>query len=158
MDLLGVGGGGVLGFQVKVEPHAGAQQPRVVAGVRLDLHLEAEDAASADPEQIHRVLVNLLRNAREAIQATQPQGAGAIVVSAMREEGRVTLRITDNGPGLPPRALANLFQPFAGSARPGGTGLGLAISRELAQTNGGELALAHTSPEGAVFELTLPAA
>jgi len=128
------------------------------AGVRLEARLEAEDAAMADPEQTHRVLVNLLRNAREAIQGAESEGGGAIVVSASHEEARVILRLADNGPGLPPRALANLFQPFTGSARPGGTGLGLAISRELAQANHGDLALADNGPDGAVFELTLPAA
>ena len=126
------------------------------AGIRLDTQLEAEDGAFADPEQVHRVLVNLLRNAREAIQGAEPQREGAILVSAAHEEGRVILSVADNGPGLPPRALTNLFQPFAGSARPGGTGLGLAISRELAQANGGDLALARTSEAGAAFELTLP--
>jgi signal transduction histidine kinase len=127
------------------------------AGVRLDARLEAEDAAFADPEQVHRVLVNLLRNAREAIQMSRPDGGGAIVVSASHDEGRVILRLADNGPGLPPKVLANLFQPFAGSGRPGGTGLGLAISRELSQANGGDLVLAHTGAEGAAFELSLPA-
>ncbi len=127
------------------------------AGVRLEAHLEAEDAALADPEQVHRVLVNLLRNAREAIQGAEPSREGAILVSAAHEEGRVILSVADNGPGLPPRALTNLFQPFAGSARPGGTGLGLAISRELAQANGGDLVLARTGEAGAAFELTLPA-
>jgi signal transduction histidine kinase len=128
------------------------------AGVTLNVRLEAEDAAFADPEQVHRVLVNLLRNAREAIQASKPEGEGAILASARHDNGLVTLRLADNGPGLPPRALDNLFQPFAGSARPGGTGLGLAISRELAQANRGELVLADTGPEGAAFELTLPSA
>jgi signal transduction histidine kinase len=129
------------------------------AGVKLNARLETEDAALADPEQVHRVLVNLLRNAREAIQGAEPQGEGAILVSASHDdEGRVTLQVADNGPGLPPKALANLFQPFAGSALPGGTGLGLAISRELAQANGGDLILARTGEEGAAFELTLPAA
>jgi signal transduction histidine kinase len=128
------------------------------AGVKLNVRLEAEDAAFADPEQVHRVLVNLLRNAREAIQACKPQGEGTILASARHDNGLVILRLADNGPGLPPRALDNLFQPFAGSARPGGTGLGLAISRELAQANRGDLALADTGPEGAAFELTLPAA
>jgi signal transduction histidine kinase len=126
------------------------------AGVKLDMRLEAEDAALADPEQVHRVLVNLLRNAREAIQASKPQGQGAIAVSAAHEDGLVTLRLKDNGPGLPPKALANLFQPFAGSGSPGGTGLGLAISRELAQANGGDLVLADTGEGGAAFELSLP--
>jgi C4-dicarboxylate-specific signal transduction histidine kinase len=79
-------------------------------------------------------------------------------VTARRDEGRIALRLSVNGPGLPPRALANLFQPFAGSGRPGGTGLGLAISRELAQANGGELTLAHTGEDGAAFELALPTA
>jgi signal transduction histidine kinase len=128
------------------------------AGVRLDARLEAEDAAVADPEQMHRVLVNLLRNAREAISSAKAEGEGAIVVSASHEEGQVVLRLADNGPGLPPKALTNLFQPFAGSGRPGGTGLGLAISRELAQANQGDLVLTHTGPDGAVFELSLPAA
>jgi len=128
------------------------------AKVRLEVRLGAEDAAMADPEQVHRVLVNLLRNAREAIQAERPEGQGAIQVAATRDEGLVVLRLTDNGPGLPPKALANLFQPFAGSGRPGGTGLGLAISRELAQANGGDLVLAKTGEEGAVFELSLPSA
>jgi signal transduction histidine kinase len=127
------------------------------AGVKVNARLEAEDAALADPEQIHRVLVNLLRNAREAIQASRPDGGGAILVSASYGEGRVTLQVADNGPGLPPKVLANLFQPFTGSGRPEGTGLGLAISRELAQANGGDLVLARTGDDGAVFELTLPA-
>jgi signal transduction histidine kinase len=68
------------------------------------------------------------------------------------------ITIADDGPGLPPRALANLFQPFTGSGRPGGTGLGLAITRELAQGHGGDLALIANGAAGAVFELTLPGA
>jgi signal transduction histidine kinase len=51
-----------------------------------------------------------------------------------------------------------LFQPFAGSGRPGGAGLGLAIARELAQGHGGDLALTRTGPDGATFELRLPGA
>jgi signal transduction histidine kinase len=137
---------------------AGDDAGLVRAGVKLNARLEAEDAAYADPEQVHRVLVNLLRNAREAIQASRPQGGGAILVSASHDAGRVTLQIADNGPGVPAKILANLFQPFAGSGRPEGTGLGLAISRELAQANGGDLVLARTGADGAVFELTLPAA
>jgi signal transduction histidine kinase len=137
---------------------AGDDAGLVRAGVRLNARLEAGDAAIADPEQVHRVLVNLLRNAREAIETSRPQGQGVILVSASHDEGRVTLKIADNGPGVPPKVLANLFQPFAGSGRPEGTGLGLAISRELAQANGGDLVLARTGAEGAVFELTLPAA
>ena len=66
------------------------------------------------------------------------------------------VRLTDDGPGLPARALEHLFRPFVGSARRGGTGLGLAIARELAQGHGGDLALVETGAGGAVFELVLP--
>ena len=145
----------VIGLRNAVEA-AGDDAGLARAGVRLDIQLAPEDAAFADPEQLHRVLVNLLRNAREAIQGGEHPAQGAIVVRIEHAPGLVTLFVSDDGPGLPQRALGALFQPFAGSGRPGGTGLGLAISRELAQANGGDLTLAHTGPDGAVFELTLP--
>ena len=128
------------------------------AGVALESGIGARDRCLADPEQLHRVLVNLLRNAREAIDGAEPSRPGVIQAGVERQGGQVVLRIADNGPGVPGRAQAKLFQPFAGSFRPGGTGLGLAISRELAQANGGALILARTGPGGAVFELRLPAA
>jgi len=106
----------------------------------------------ADREQLCRALVNLGRNALEA-------GATEIIVSARRAEGeRLALSVTDNGPGLPPRARENLFQPFAGSARAGGTGLGLAIAREVARTHGGDIRLVETSGRGTSFVMELPAA
>jgi len=106
----------------------------------------------ADREQLSRALVNLGRNALEA-------GATEIIVSARRAEGeRLALSVTDNGPGLPPRARENLFQPFAGSARAGGTGLGLAIAREVARTHGGDIRLVETSGRGTSFVMELPAA
>ena len=124
------------------------------SGVRLVDRLPADVRVSADPDQLHRILVNLLRNAREAM----PGDAGEVQVALREENGASVLRLSDNGPGLPDRALAHLFQPFTGSARRGGTGLGLAISRELAQAHGGDLVLVKTGPEGTVFELILPGA
>ena len=128
-------------------------------GVRLQSHIDPALQALVDPEQLHRILVNLLRNGREAIQnaphnASRP--AGLIQAAAEQRDGAVVLRIADNGPGLPAKAQDALFQPFVGSAKPGGTGLGLAISRELARANGGDLTLAATSADGALFELRLP--
>ena len=67
-----------------------------------------------------------------------------------------TIVFTDTGPGLPEKAAANLFTPFAATTRQSGTGLGLVIARELAQSMGGDLTLAETGPEGSVFHLTLP--
>ena len=130
-------------------------------GVRLEALFDPATAVEADPEQLHRILVNLLRNAREAIES-QPgrDGVGSVTadVASTSDEPWRRLRLTDDGPGLPLRARAHLFQPFAGSTREGGAGLGLAIARELAQAHGGDLALASTGPEGTVFELTLPSA
>jgi signal transduction histidine kinase len=128
-------------------------------GVRLQLMIDPHLEAMVDPEHLHRILVNLMRNAREAIEALPPpRPAGLIQAAAEQRDGAIALRVADNGPGLPPKAVDGLFRPFAGSARPGGTGLGLAISRELAQANGGELSLAVTGAAGAVFELRLEAA
>ncbi|MGH7747357.1 MAG: ATP-binding protein, partial [Candidatus Dormibacteria bacterium] len=107
-------------------------------------------------EQLHRILVNLLRNARQAIEAVESRERGTITVTADRKDGWAKVRIADDGPGMAERAKTNLFQPFTGSARPGGAGLGLAIARELAQGHGGDLALKRTGPKGTCFELSLP--
>jgi signal transduction histidine kinase/membrane protein DedA with SNARE-associated domain len=126
-------------------------------GVALALQFEADTTIYADPDQLHRILVNLFRNAREAIEAARPRApVGLICLTAETGASGVRLSIIDNGPGLPDRARARLFQAFAGSGRPGGAGLGLAIARELARAQSGDLELVETGPEGARFDLTLP--
>ncbi|MEO8114070.1 MAG: HAMP domain-containing sensor histidine kinase [Phenylobacterium sp.] len=127
-------------------------------GVKLVSEVGRADQVIADPDQLHRILVNLLRNARQAIEHQQGRRApGRIRVSLAQADGMSLVRIADNGPGLPERARERLFQPFAGSSRPDGAGLGLAIARELAQGHGGDLALVENGPQGATFELRLPA-
>ncbi len=119
--------------------------------------VDARAQVLADPDQLHRILVNLMRNARQAIDGESlTRDAGTLTVDLRVEDGVSIVRIADDGPGLPGRAQAHLFQPFKGSARPGGAGLGLAISRELAQAHGGDLTLAESTRRGAVFELRLP--
>ncbi|KFI29462.1 ATPase [Haematobacter missouriensis] len=108
----------------------------------------------ADPEQLHRVLSNLIRNARQAIEATgQP---GVIEVSAGEDEAEWFIRVGDTGPGLPQKAREFLFTPFQGGARKGGFGLGLAISAELVRGHGGRLELARSDEEGTEFIIRLP--
>ncbi|MBX3478515.1 MAG: HAMP domain-containing histidine kinase [Brevundimonas sp.] len=131
------------------------------AGVRLEKRLPPRLSVQADPDQLHRILVNLMRNARQAIEAdvlrpAARQGRGRIRVTAETDAGLAIIRIADDGPGIPPRLAERLFQPFVSGRASGGTGLGLAISRELAAAQGGELHLAQTGPDGAVFELRLP--
>jgi len=126
-------------------------------GVRLVAKIDPRARILADPEQLNRILVNLLRNAREAIVAKPGgDGHGQIEVSFERRDADSLVRIADTGPGVPERVRERLFQPFSGTTRQGGAGLGLAISRELAHGHGGDLVLASTGPEGTVFELTLP--
>jgi signal transduction histidine kinase len=110
----------------------------------------------ADSEQLHRILSNLIRNARQAIEATgQP---GTIEVSAGEDETEWWIRIGDTGPGLPPKAREHLFAAFQGGARKGGTGLGLAIAYELVRGHGGSLELARSDGEGTEFAIHLPKA
>ncbi|WP_029009133.1 sensor histidine kinase [Azospirillum halopraeferens] len=105
---------------------------------------------TADRDQLARVLTNLGRNAVQA-------GAGAVTVAVEPNGARVAILVTDTGPGLPPRARENLFQPFTGSARAGGTGLGLSIAREIARAHGGDLTLVESTAAGTTFALDLPA-
>ncbi len=107
-----------------------------------------------DPEQMHRVLGNLIRNGLQAVQVSGH--TGDVCVSAVEAADDWTIRVRDTGPGLPQRARENLFQAFQGNVRKGGTGLGLAIARELVQGHGGELTLEESGGNGTVFAIVLP--
>jgi signal transduction histidine kinase len=114
--------------------------------------------AQCDPDQMARVLSNLMRNAVQALDATAEAGGRAPILRVSAEQNRqeIVLRIADNGPGVPARARENLFQAFRGSVSPGGTGLGLAIAAELIRLHGGLIQL-EPSEHGAVFRVSLPA-
>lgn len=103
----------------------------------------------ADRNQLFRVFHNIGLNARLA-------GASTLAVSAAAQGGRVTIRIEDDGPGLPDKARERLFQPFAASSREGGTGLGLVIARDIVRAHGGDIELVDTGPEGTAFRLDVP--
>ncbi|AHM03995.1 Sensor histidine kinase in cluster with mercury reductase [Roseibacterium elongatum DSM 19469] len=108
----------------------------------------------ADPEQLHRVLSNLVRNARQAIAAHGVPGE--ISIQGRETEDGWCIRVADTGPGLPKKARDHLFKPFHGGARKGGSGLGLAIAAEIVRGHGGRLELVETGPDGTVFSLFLP--
>jgi signal transduction histidine kinase len=108
----------------------------------------------ADPEQLHRIMSNLVRNARQAIVSSgQP---GEVSVAAREDAAQWWIEVTDTGPGLPAKAQEHLFTAFQGGARKGGSGLGLAISEELVRGHGGTLELTRTGEEGTVFTICLP--
>ncbi len=116
-------------------------QNRIPAGLMLN----------ADRDQFYRILLNLSRNAVQAME-----GEGTIEIHAMRAGTRTLIRICDSGPGLPVKAKEHLFEPFSGSARAEGTGLGLSISRELIVAHGGRITLERTGASGTVFCIEMP--
>lgn len=110
----------------------------------------------ADEDQLHRVISNLVRNARQAIEATGREGT--IELSGAEDDAEWWIHVGDSGPGLPAKARDHLFAAFQGGARAGGTGLGLAIAAELVRGHGGRLELARSDSEGTEFVIRLPKA
>jgi nitrogen fixation/metabolism regulation signal transduction histidine kinase len=96
----------------------------------------------ADPRLIARVLSNLLGNSVEALAGR----TGKIRLAAEERGGRVEIRVSDEGPGVPPEALPKLFEPYF-SQKSGGTGLGLAIARRIVEEHGGTIS-ADNDPSG----------
>ncbi|MCA8867935.1 MAG: HAMP domain-containing histidine kinase [Rhodobacteraceae bacterium] len=108
----------------------------------------------ADSEQVFRILSNLVRNAGQAIASTGRPGT--VTIGLTEVDGKATITVDDDGPGLPPKAREHLFQPFEGGARKGGSGLGLAIASELVTGHGGSLTLVRSDGTGTRFTITLP--
>jgi len=119
--------------------------------VSLDNQIAKGTMRTVDPDHLHRIVSNLVRNAAAATSVVRPED-GVISIS-IRED---VLVISDNGPGLPKKTLDNLFVPFASSTSQGGTGLGLVIARDLSKAMGGDLNLGSTGEKGTEFHITLP--
>jgi signal transduction histidine kinase/CheY-like chemotaxis protein len=110
--------------------------------------------AFGDPSRVEAVLVNLLNNAAHAVETWAAPHAS---VRAFAAGGRVTISVTDNGPGLPPQVVSRLFEPFI-SARPvgQGAGLGLAVAHGLMLSQNGGLRLVTTSSLGTELAIDIP--
>jgi signal transduction histidine kinase len=111
----------------------------------------------ADPDQLFRVLLNLARNAVQALESreTRDPGRDQVRITGRREGSVVVIEVSDTGPGVAPQTRARLFEAFQTSDRSGGSGLGLAIAAELVRAHGGELGLVDGTI-GATFHLTIP--
>ena len=111
----------------------------------------------ADRDQLLRVLVNLARNALQALETRSPNDAARdhIRIAGRREGAVAIIEIADTGPGFSAKAREHLFEAFQGSTRTGGSGLGLAIAAELVRAHGGEITLVEGTI-GATFRLKIP--
>lgn len=120
--------------------------------VELSLHPGAAlPSISGDPDRLRQVFVNLLINAAQAMD-----GQGRVQVAPKAEQGRLVVRIHDNGPGVPSGMEEKIFQPFVTTKeKDEGTGLGLSLCRKLIEDQGGQLDLVATA-SGACFELVFP--
>ncbi|MEO1027619.1 MAG: HAMP domain-containing sensor histidine kinase [Pseudomonadota bacterium] len=125
-----------------------AGSPKTLWHNRLPTSLDWD----VDPDSIHRIVVNLVRNAAQVLRQKEEQGE----ISAELDGNKLIIR--DNGPGLPESVLDSLFKAFSGSTKRDGSGLGLAIGRELARDMGGDLNVESTGPEGTAFAISLPVA
>jgi len=126
------------------------------SNVTIDLEAPRNLKVSADREQLYRIVSNIVRNARQVLKLRDMPGE--IRVTGYETADHWAIDIMDNGPGLPKRAVDNLFTPFEGGARKGGSGLGLAISSDLVKGHGGALELAETGENGTTFVIKLPKA
>ena len=121
--------------------------------VRMDL-CEGEPQVKGDPNEIEQVLINLITNARDAIEGVPD---AAITLRSRIEGDKLILQVADNGPGIPEEIRVRIFDPFFTTKEPGkGTGLGLSISHTILEKHGGSLSVENDG--GAVFTIVLPLA
>jgi signal transduction histidine kinase len=125
-------------------------------GVELASQLENTlPPCPADPEGIHRALLNIVGNALDAVEdAESPR---VLVSTAHEEEGEwVRFEVRDNGDGIPPEKINDIFRPFVSTKGARGTGLGLAVSRKILREHGGDILVRSEPGKGSLFILRLP--
>ncbi|MBL8277373.1 MAG: HAMP domain-containing histidine kinase [Pelomonas sp.] len=125
--------------------------------VQLTLRLPAQPVpVQGDAVMLQQVLINLLRNALDALRLDRP-GEPLIDIELQLDGGRAELRVADNGPGITPQTEARLFLPFS-STKPNGMGLGLSICRSLIEMHQGRLWFSRRDAGGCCFHFALPIA
>jgi signal transduction histidine kinase/pSer/pThr/pTyr-binding forkhead associated (FHA) protein len=130
-------------------------------GAKLELRLtENLPQVPADSEAIHRALLNIVTNAIDAVEECE---AGKVLVGTDKEpmldasRGEfVRIRVRDNGTGIPPEKLGEIFSPFVSTKGAKGTGLGLAVSRKILREHGGDISAESQVGLGSLFTLRLP--
>ena len=146
---------------IMIEPIAA--EVRETAGLASDASItwisaiERALMVDADPDQLFRVLLNLVRNAAQALEGNPKSDPGSmqIRITGRREGAVAILEVSDTGPGVPQKTREHLFEAFQPSGSRGGSGLGLAIAAELVRAHGGEISLVEGTI-GATFRIVIP--
>jgi two-component system sensor kinase FixL len=125
------------------------------SGIKVQLRIAPElPEVAVDRIQVQQVIVNLIRNAVEAMESERRE----LTVSAAPDgDGGVVIRVADTGPGLAPEVAERLFQPFV-TTKPQGMGIGLSICRSIVEAHGGKLRAEPNPGGGTVFTFSLPTA
>jgi signal transduction histidine kinase len=128
--------------------------------LEVDVAVPAAVMCDLDKDRLERVIENMITNAREALAAHPPASGRPTVwvrVALESEASALSIRIADNGPGLPAELIGRLFEPFATAGKVKGTGLGLATVRNLVRAHGGDVNVEARGAEGgAAFTIRLP--
>ena len=128
----------------------GAKEHGIKVLIRIDADLPN---AEVDRVQIQQVLLNLIRNAIEAMEGCQVR---ELSVATAAQDGTVLVSVGDTGGGIAPEIEARLFQPFV-TTKPEGMGIGLSVCRTIVEAHGGRLWVEPNARGGSVFRFTLPA-
>jgi two-component system sensor kinase FixL len=123
-------------------------------GVGYSQDVDPAIAVKGDPIQIQQVLINLLRNAIEAMADSSPRH---LSISVRAADGLAEVQVADSGPGIPEERRGTLFEPFV-STKPSGMGIGLSICRTIVESHGGRISAGERDGGGAVIAFTLPLA
>ena len=163
----------LLGFAREADEQLAAPLPRTVdeavqclarapAKDGYELTVDVPDVRVAmAPVNLQQVILNLLLNARRVLKGT----GGRLAITGEVQGSLVRIRVSDTGPGIPPRVMERIFEPFvtepagdetAGPSEPKGTGLGLSICRDLVRDAGGSIEVESETGSGTTFTISLP--
>jgi len=125
-------------------------------GIRASVKLEEDlPKIAAHKGQLHQVLINLVRNAIEAMQADKNVHRVLEVSSRRHDDDKIILSIEDSGPGIDPKHAENIFDAFI-TTKSHGMGLGLALCRMIIERHSGDLSVSRAHPRGSIFRIVLP--
>ena len=118
-------------------------------GIEINIQVSSDLNVLFDPRHLEQVLFNLIRNACQEIGK-----GGKVTISSSLKTNKVSMAISDNGPGIPKERLSQIFEPFY-STKEEGSGVGLYVTKQLVERNGGKTTVESKIGEGTTFTLEL---